>query len=553
MFHEQQRRVLEMMQQQNAQYQQRYERSDSAQQWEKWQQQLEQFQQQLEKQPEPNRTVECMPQLEIRKELVPGKAYGMAVFVDQKAAAPGAEVGPVKIEVPQNAKQVPVDVWLDCSSHFSVEDISNPPQIMVDTESGTSNEMGFTLAVLKQPDDRPMFVSAFFRYNERPCGKITRYLELANGSLRWKEFVQAVKREGEVELPNADAPASVLVETAAVPAAIRVEVLRTEANDGQHFRLKCYTPQGKWEGTWNLPQVTKDLVNTYMQTFMAAAGDARIASLESAGMAFWDALRDEVKALLWEALEKGAATMSLISEEPYIPWELMVPYQKVQNPRKPLGVEIQLGRWIAGDYKSPRQHVPMKNAYIVCPKTSGLSSAPLEVKFLAGLGPDFVPDQILPADFAGVNKGLAGPARDVIHFICHGKSAALQTMELDKPDTLDCSQVRTLKGFQAAFKEGPLAFLNACEVGGQVLALAGVGGFADSFIELGAAAVIAPLWPVQDKAALDVTQTFYPQALKGVPFAELMKQIRAKAYAQAVDSYAAYCFYGDPMASAIST
>jgi hypothetical protein len=42
-------------------------------------------------------------------------------------------------------------------------------------------------------------------------------------------------------------------------------------------------------------------------------------------MAFWDALRNEVRELLWKALEKGAGTMALISEEPYIPWELMVP------------------------------------------------------------------------------------------------------------------------------------------------------------------------------------------------------------------------------------
>jgi hypothetical protein len=500
------------------------------------------------------RTIECTPQLELRKELVPSQAYRMAVFVDQGPAAPGADVVQVSIEVAEDVVEFPLDVWLDCSSHFSVEELTDPPRIKVKTESGVSDELGFTLKVHKGPDSRPMYVSAFFRYNGRPCGKITRYLEMAKGSLRWKKFVPPGKAEGEVVLPNADAPPSCVVETQAHPADIRVEVLKTEANDGQHFTLKCYTPQSEWEGPWNLPQVTKDLVNTHMQKFMASKEDARIASLEGAGLAFWDGLPPGPKDLLWEALEKGAATMSVISQEPYIPWELMVPYQKVQHPRKPLGVELQLGRWITGDYKSARQLIPMKNGYIVCPKASGLTSAAAEVTFLTQqLKPDFAPvDQVVPASFTGVNKGLGASPRNVIHFICHGKSAALQTLELDKPDTLDCSQVRTLKGFQAAFRDGPLAFLNACEVGGQVLALDGVGGFANSFIELGASAVVAPLWPVQDKAALDVTQTFYPRALKGVPFAAVMKEIRAKAYDQAIDSYAAYCFYGDPMAHAES-
>lgn len=193
----------------------------------------------------------------------------------------------------------------------------------------------------------------------------------------------------------------------------------------------------------------------------------------------------------------------------------------------------------------------MRSAYIISPKTSGLASAALEVAFLTQLKPQFDPGSpVSPATFDGVDKGLAGPPRDVIHFVCHGKSAALQTLDLETPDTLDCSQVRTLKGFLSAFEGGPLAFLNACEVGGQVPALDGVGGFANSFIQLGASAVVAPLWAVQDKAAFGVTQTFYPLALKGIPFAQIMQQIRAKAYDEAVDSYAAYCFYGDPMASA---
>lgn len=497
------------------------------------------------------RVVECTPQLETRKVLLAAKAYRLAVFLDQGPVAPGADVQKAKVEVSIETEFFELDVWLDCSSHFALDGMPDRARITVSTQSGVSDELEFTLRVLHFGDDRPMYVSAFFRYNGRPSGKITRYLEFVGNELRWKAFVPREQLKGEIALPNAGAPPSVEVETEATPAEIRIEVLKTQANDGQHYAMKCFTAQGNWDGPWNLPQVTKDLVNTYMQTFMTSNGDARVASLEGAGMAFWDALPKEARLLLWDALEKGAQTMSVVSEEPYIPWELVVPYQRVQNPRKPLGVEVQLGRWISGDYKSARQRIPMKSGYVVCPKTSGLQSAALESAFLTEqLKPNFAPvDEVTPASFTGVDKGLSGPQRDVIHFICHGKTAALQTLELDKPDILDCSMVRTLKGFQNAFKNGPLAFLNACEVGGQVLALDGVGGFAHSFIELGASAVIAPLWPVQDSAALNVTKTFYTQALKGARFAEVMKQIRAKGYEEAIDSYVAYCFYGDPLAS----
>jgi hypothetical protein len=41
--------------------------------------------------------------------------------------------------------------------------------------------------------------------------------------------------------------------------------------------------------------------------------------------------------------------------------------------------------------------------------------------------------------------------------------------------------------------------------------LSGVGGLANSFIDLGASAVVAPLWYVDDKIALKVAERFYSQ------------------------------------------
>ena len=159
---------------------------------------------------------------------------------------------------------------------------------------------------------------------------------------------------------------------------------------------------------------------------------------------------------------------------------------------------------------------------------------------------------VVPASFDGVDNKLCGPKRTVLHFICHGKTATVQTLQLEDSDTLSCVHVLAMKGFQNAFALGPLAFLNACEIGGQVLTLHGVGGFANSFIELGAAAVIAPLWAVKDAVAVEVTKLFYPDILGGKSFAAALQDIRKLAYTPAAeDSYAAYCFYGDPLAVAV--
>jgi hypothetical protein len=499
------------------------------------------------------RTLEATPQIEIVEELEKATLYKLEVFLDQQAPAPGADIQKVSVEFPSNLKELPVEVWFDCSSHFKLENLPTTSQVTLQVATGVSDHLPFNLRVLPvataDADVRPMFVSAFFRYNSRPCGKITRYLKRTTHGINWQAPTQTSSNDGEVVLPRDSGTPAVRIEATAEPADIRIEVMKTEANDGQHFTLRCFTPQGDWSGPWNLPQVSKDLVNAYMQRFMAAKGKARINRLKSAGTTFWDALPDAVRPLLWSAITAGANSMSILSQEPYIPWELMIPYQQLRSPRKALGVELRVGRWVTGDYTSPPQTIQMRSAYIVCPTTSGLASSNAELTFLTSL-PLHPNAPIQPASYDGLDDGLSGDPRDIVHFICHGKSATIQTLQLDTPDTLDCSEIRNMPGFQHAFEHGTFAFLNACEVGGQVLALDGVGGFANSFIELGASAVVAPLWPVQDAAALQVSQLFYNQVLAGSPLAEALKFIRAKAYDEAIDSYAAYCFYGDPAARA---
>jgi hypothetical protein len=51
-----------------------------------------------------------------------------------------------------------------------------------------------------------------------------------------------------------------------------------------------------------------------------------------------------------------------------------------------------------------------------------------------------------------------------------------------------------------------------------------------------------------------VTTKFYPKILSGVPFAQVFQDIRKQAYTgeAPLDSYAAYCFYGDPLAVAVT-
>ena len=168
----------------------------------------------------------------------------------------------------------------------------------------------------------------------------------------------------------------------------------------------------------------------------------------------------------------------------------------------------------------------------------------------------FTGKAIMPASFPEVEKELETQLRSLVHFVCHGQEeSGIQTIDLED-GKMSCNALLGMDGVAAAFaKKHPLVFLNACEVGRRTPALVGLGGFADSFIQIGASAVIAPLWSVEDEAAHDVASEFYRRVKKepNTPFAEILRGIRAKAYETgAKDTYAAYCFYGDPAAIRVS-
>jgi hypothetical protein len=81
------------------------------------------------------------------------------------------------------------------------------------------------------------------------------------------------------------------------------------------------------------------------------------------------------------------------------------------------------------------------------------------------------------------------------------------------------------------------------------------GGFAPTFLQLNAGAVIAPLWSVFDTDAEEVAEMFYRSVQQSPQesFAETVRKIRATAFKRnppdGLATYAAYCFYGDPLAA----
>lgn len=498
-------------------------------------------------------TVTATPQMDFAGKPTEPNSYPLAVWLDQGPAAEGAVVEGVSVEVLEGQEICDVEVWMDCSPGFRIEDLPENAHVRLGVKNGMSNQLKAKLLVVGPSKGQPMYVSAFFRYRGRPCGKITRFLEKIGGTLRWS--TNEAEDADKAKSTGASLPA-VVVEHGAEPADIRVEVTEAAARDGRSFKLKCMSGSRKWEGSWTLPQKSDELVTAYMEGFKDARGKARIAALKGAGQAFWDVLPDEAKALIRDAMKEGAKSMSIVSEEPYVPWELMAPHTTPRDAGDPLGITLQIGRWLTQKYIAPPQNIRLHSLFAISPEGSGLKTAAAELEFLLETLKDrWKPgSRLQPATVDGIDDGLAAESRDVLHFVCHGRSGMLQTLLLEASDELSSAMILALEGFLNAFKIRPLVFLNACEVGGLTAGIAGLSGFATSFMQLEASAVVAPLWAVSDQAALDVAKKFYSAVLlNGRTFTQALQDIRKCAYSglKPSDSYAAYCFYGDPLAHAV--
>jgi CHAT domain-containing protein len=162
---------------------------------------------------------------------------------------------------------------------------------------------------------------------------------------------------------------------------------------------------------------------------------------------------------------------------------------------------------------------------------------------------------VQPATIGDLDHRFGEDHASLLHFVCHGAAGIEDddAIELEGPEPkLRAGTMETLEGFiRLCQATHPLVFLNSCGTGQMVPSLAGGAGFPRSFGIIGAYAIVAPLWPVDDKLARDVALELYGEALKpdAKPIAEILREIRSRGYEERdADTFAAYCFFGDPQA-----
>jgi CHAT domain len=500
------------------------------------------------------------PHMDIpQRRLQPGTTFEVSIFADQSKARPGETSTDIVVE-----SGAILEVQLIVSEHFLVSDRAVTRITITDAER-TDAEQRFKVAV--RPRDQlpadivPSLIALFF-HNGRPCGTVARTVDI----------------EG-VATQNPDPRPERIQTDGGTPADLTVVVTRAVINDGRQFFCTVRSPLlKKYESgvtePWNLPRAADEIVLSYMERFTADAitPSMLLAELRGAGRQLFEAAPKHFRQAFWDLIDAGVSlrTIAIVTEEPFIPWELMIPYRLKdgrRQQREALGTEFLVGRWPSPDSVSPLPRIDLIDSFVIAPVYAPpLSFSQSEAAMVAD---SFKGEIVAPADFDSITQKLGRVGKTLIHFVCHGEDEdtqaevirdpdrrvrnRAQVIRLEKGQKLNSTQIIGIDGLQEMFEQRhPLVFINACEIGRTTPALVGVGGFAKAFIDIGAGAVIAPLWAVKDRFAHEVAKTFYERlkSEKDTPFAEIIRDLRRKAYeaGRAEDTFAAYCFYGDPAA-----
>lgn len=252
-----------------------------------------------------------------------------------------------------------------------------------------------------------------------------------------------------------------------------------------------------------------------------------------------------------------APAVLLLTEELYVPWELGTIDPPLVTPwggSSPfLGAHAAIGRWPLSEQKprpSPRAQLAVRAGAVVTADYTGvpgwgkLEHALSEATVVAGLFSP--PAASVPPDLVSIIDLLRGtPAADVLHVALHGQFDAQGDQEGIVLLTKDANGavkpifLTPIEVENGDLGSGPLVFLNACQVGADKRVLGSYGGFATTLLRIGAGAVVAPLWNIDDDVALAVAQSFYDKtwtAPQPVGVAEAMRSIRARYTEEAVEA-----------------
>lgn len=254
--------------------------------------------------------------------------------------------------------------------------------------------------------------------------------------------------------------------------------------------------------------------------------------------------------------ERYAPTVQIVTDEPYIPWEILRPFRKQESGEiftDPLYFcqRFAMSRWLDG----PRtgSNLPIRKIALVMPP-SNLQYVKEEVTAFERMTHKRGFQLVKIHTLAELMEFLKSGEADVLHFACHGQ------FKLDKPEQSpvfmaqdEYFRPRDLTGKYLSFlsKSRPLVFLNACDSGRLGVGLTRLDGWAKVFVgDAGVGFFIGSMWKTTDKLACQFAIAFYERLQAGDSISEAVRLARETIRRSGDATYLSYTLYASPRVAA---
>lgn len=480
------------------------------------------------------------PVIEAIGDLRPKEWVGLIVDLS-KDANPGSR--PVSLgKFPANWARIEIAVQVIAPWASETVAESAFAAIMAD---GTSKPARFRCLVSSEYlEGSPAQVQAVFLHGTRICGHIVH--DVAAG---------LAEVEPEPAAPVLGTPSGVSANFRVMPDVagpdVSVSIFR-RGEGAQNWIWKAFVPGGTVDGAGevNLGREDKDFADGLLKECPGLQPSRFQRTLDGIGERLWDIAPAEFRTayLDWRARIGTSFAIQFVTDDPYVPWEMMKP--RIPTARH-LFLQHPVARWPLSRAGRRRARLAGGDLLSFVPKYErhkALGFAIVEGQWVcSALG-----GRAMPANtdtFLDILDGKHPSPVGMLHFAGHGREHSVVTnggieMEDGVVSVADVHQDRVVLGQ----REGTLIVLNACEtsVGARLLGMNVGWGAAIADREFGG--LIAPLWEVQDEAALSMMQTALPCLLDGTQtLGEALTGARLANSSASVAAYA-YLAHGDVMA-----
>ncbi len=264
-----------------------------------------------------------------------------------------------------------------------------------------------------------------------------------------------------------------------------------------------------------------------------------------------------------ERAEWHAKSFLVITDEPFIPWELIWPYGyqgETWEDEIPWCLSMRMTRWLHRDQEGsglqgPPTNLELDRFAFVGPTQTNLSAVSSEGADLKSLMQKAGVSDASPQfnTLEQVTSLLESGEYDWFHLASHGEFTA-EEPDRDSVLLLEGNQRFTpnsLIGPQVQghlFRQRPGFVLNACHTGRQGFALTQLGGWVNRLVGSGAGLFMGPLWTVTDESAKRFAKHFYALLLEGDTVAQALHGAREVIRQTGDPTWLAYSVYAHPNA-----